>query len=198
MALFSMRDSWNVWRRKVNEALGGLVEPVKAEDVTYDNTDSGLSATDIQSAVDEVASEVSGLDGADVAYNNTSSGLSATNVQGAIDETLGVAKDKLNFIEPPSDTNIFTILDAPSDKSIYMCYLGRLNNGNTNLVDVLGIGQYARVTIFSASKYLTSILIIDTNSAILTAYSAPDANSITFMMVHPNGTISTKTVNRAS
>lgn len=56
MSLF--RDSWEVWRRKVNEALGGLVEPVKAEDVTYDNTDSGLTATDVQSAIDEVAGAV--------------------------------------------------------------------------------------------------------------------------------------------
>lgn len=56
MSLF--RDSWEVWRRKVNEALGGLVEPVKSEDVTYDNTDSGLTATNVQSAIDEVASSV--------------------------------------------------------------------------------------------------------------------------------------------
>lgn len=54
MALFSMRDSWNVWRRKVNEALG-TVEPVEGTNVTYDNTNSGLSATNVQSAIDEVA-----------------------------------------------------------------------------------------------------------------------------------------------
>lgn len=58
MALFKMRDSWNVWRKKVDAALGGLVEPVKSEDVTYDNTDSGLTATNVQSAIDEVASDV--------------------------------------------------------------------------------------------------------------------------------------------
>jgi hypothetical protein len=55
MGLFSMRDSWNVWRRKVNEALGGSVEPIPSEDVVYDNTDSGLAATNVQSAIDEVA-----------------------------------------------------------------------------------------------------------------------------------------------
>ena len=61
MALFKMRDSWNVWRKKVDAALGGLIEPVKAEDVTYDNTDSGLTATDVQSAIDEVATDISSL-----------------------------------------------------------------------------------------------------------------------------------------
>lgn len=61
MALFSMRDSWNVWRRKVNAALGGLAEPVKAKDVTYDNTDSGLTATNVQSAIDEVNGDLGTL-----------------------------------------------------------------------------------------------------------------------------------------
>lgn len=57
MTLFKMRDSWNVWRRKVDAALGGMVEPVKSVDVTYDNTNSGLTATNVQSAIDEVAAK---------------------------------------------------------------------------------------------------------------------------------------------
>ena len=61
MALFTMRDSWNVWRRKVDEALGGSVEPIKSVDVTYDNTDSGLTATNVQSAIDEIANSNSEL-----------------------------------------------------------------------------------------------------------------------------------------
>lgn len=61
MALFSMRDSWNVWRRKVDEALGGSVEPIESEDVVYDNTDSGLTATNVQSAIDEIDSAVDTL-----------------------------------------------------------------------------------------------------------------------------------------
>lgn len=89
MALFTMRDSWNVWRRKVNEALGGMVEPVKSEDVTYDGTTSGLSATNVQSAIDEVAGDIGDLDGSDIAYDNTASGLTADDVQEAIDEVAG-------------------------------------------------------------------------------------------------------------
>ena len=60
MALFKMRDSWNVWRRKVDAALGGTIEPVKSEDVVYDNTESGLTATNVQGAIDEVAKEIDG------------------------------------------------------------------------------------------------------------------------------------------
>lgn len=58
MAEFKMRDSWEVWRRKVNIALGGTVESIKSENVTYDNTDSGLTASNVQSAIDEVAGAV--------------------------------------------------------------------------------------------------------------------------------------------
>ena len=79
MALFSMRDSWNVWRRKVNEALG-TVEPVEGTNVTYDNTSSGLTATNVQSAIDEVSASVdlvegklSALDGYMVPYSYVSS-----------------------------------------------------------------------------------------------------------------------------
>ena len=43
-----------------------------ASDVTYDNTQSGLSATDIQDAVDEVAASVNTLDGTVTAMNTIS------------------------------------------------------------------------------------------------------------------------------
>lgn len=88
MALFTMRDSWNVWRRKVNAAIGN-VEEIDADEIIYDNTTSGLTATNVQSAIDEVVSGVGSLDGGDIAYDGTTSGLSATSVQGAIDEVDG-------------------------------------------------------------------------------------------------------------
>lgn len=59
-----------------------------ADDVTYDPTASGLQATNVQDAIDEVASDLSGLSADDVTYDNTDSGLSSDTVQGAIDETV--------------------------------------------------------------------------------------------------------------
>lgn len=91
MGLF--RDSWEVWRRKVDSAIGGGGDPIDSKDVTYNGTSSGLSATNVQAAIDEVAGDVSSLDSEDVAYDSTSSGLSATNVQGAIDEIAGDISD---------------------------------------------------------------------------------------------------------
>ena len=65
---------------------GGNVGPIEAEDVEYDNTVSGLTATDVQAAVDELAARPVVAAAADVTYDNTVSGLTATDVQAAIDE----------------------------------------------------------------------------------------------------------------
>jgi hypothetical protein len=62
-----------------------------AEDIPYDNTTSGLMATDVQNAIDEIAQGGGGggTAASAVSYDNTGSGLTATNVQDAIDEVLG-------------------------------------------------------------------------------------------------------------
>lgn len=62
-----------------------------AEDVPYDNTGSGLMATDVQAAIDELAQGGGGggTAASAVSYDNTGSGLAATNVQDAIDEVYG-------------------------------------------------------------------------------------------------------------
>lgn len=53
---------------------------IAASAVTYDNTISGLTATNAQDAIDELH------DSANIAYDNTVSGLTAIDVQSAIDE----------------------------------------------------------------------------------------------------------------
>ena len=68
---------------------GGEGEPIPATKISYDNTDSGLTATKVQSAIDELAGDIAGLAGDDIAYDNTDIGLQATNVQDAIDEVAG-------------------------------------------------------------------------------------------------------------
>lgn len=62
-----------------------------AEDVPYDNTQSGLMATDVQAAIDELAQGGGGggTAASAVSYDNAGSGLAATNVQDAIDEVYG-------------------------------------------------------------------------------------------------------------
>lgn len=60
-----------------------------ASDVDYDNTSSGLTATDVQAAIDEIENQLNNLPAptaGNTSYNNAISGLVATNVQQAIDE----------------------------------------------------------------------------------------------------------------
>lgn len=60
-----------------------------ADAIGYDNTDSGMTATNVQDAIDELNSK----DAGDIFYDNTSSGITATNVQNAIDEVNSKIKD---------------------------------------------------------------------------------------------------------
>ena len=68
-------------------------QPIPADIIGYDNTDSGLTATNAQAAIDELAGALDDLSGADVSYDGTDSGLSATTVQGAVDELAGALDD---------------------------------------------------------------------------------------------------------
>jgi len=71
-----------------------------ASNVFYSNFTSGLTATNVQDAIDELSSISGGIPAAiGVSYSNTTSGLTATNVQAALDEidaeldTFGVPSD---------------------------------------------------------------------------------------------------------
>ena len=59
---------------------GGGGDEIEAQNVSYDNTTSGLTADDVQDAIDELHSS------SNIAYDNTASGLTATNVKAALDE----------------------------------------------------------------------------------------------------------------
>lgn len=52
--------------KEVNEALENMTTP-PADDVSYDNSDSGLTATDVQGAIDEIAGK---LKRTEVVYSN--------------------------------------------------------------------------------------------------------------------------------
>ena len=70
----------------INE-INAQVQSPEADDVSYDNQTSGLTATNVQDAIDELASG-GAVSASAVGYDNTTSGLTASNVQGAIDEVV--------------------------------------------------------------------------------------------------------------
>lgn len=69
---------------------GGAAGNIDAADVDYDNTVSGLTATDVQAAIDELKNDIPSIpatyDADDIVYDNATSGLVATDAQAAIDE----------------------------------------------------------------------------------------------------------------
>ena len=79
------------------------VSSVAASAVTYDNTGSGLSATDVQDAIDEVLTDIP-ANAAALSYDNTGSGLSASNVQDAIDELASTAGSEVSVTSNGSQT----------------------------------------------------------------------------------------------
>ena len=72
--------------KKLEKAIKGSDD---ASGISYDNTESHLTATNAQAAIDEVVSLIGSItspEASDVSYDNTSSGLTATDAQAAIDE----------------------------------------------------------------------------------------------------------------
>lgn len=95
------RKSWEAWREKVDEAIGGTVEPIVGANVSFDPTDTDLSATNVQGAIEEVNEKIhdyAAPDAEHVDYDNTDSGLAATNVQDAIDEVNTALADKVDKV----------------------------------------------------------------------------------------------------
>ena len=73
-----------------------------AENTSYDNTDSGLTATDTQAAIDEIAPA---LTAEGTSYDNTDSGLTATDTQAAIDEVNGKFTGMIKSVEIEATTS---------------------------------------------------------------------------------------------
>lgn len=95
--------------------------PIPSTKIGYDNTVSGLEATTVQGAIDELDSKIKASDEAsEITYDNTESGFEATNVQGAIDEAASIVTDIGEVI--PESQVYFTGVDTTGksfDKSLY-------------------------------------------------------------------------------
>ena len=96
--------------------VGGSAPTPDAEDISYDNSVSGLTAADVQAAIDELAARPVVAAAEDVTYNNSVSGLTATDVQAAIDE--------LKNLLPPTPQTMTGVLSNMTS-SIVMNFRGQ-------------------------------------------------------------------------
>lgn len=158
---------------------GGAVTP-SASDVTYDNTGSGLTATDVQDAIDELKSDIpTSMAGSDITYDNSGSGLTATNVQDAIDEvnakivtgaSISVTTDGVKTRQQMLNA-LFALVDhtkiTPKSVLMYDTTVMQLNN----LVPGTSY-RFNSTYIASASSFRTTCIEMSASSS-YSAYTAP-------------------------
>ena len=91
-----------------------------ADAVSYDNTASGLTASDVQAAIDELAATPPSVPtAASTSYDNAASGLSAANVQDAIDELAAVSPGTGDVVGPSSSVDAqIAVFDGATGKLI--------------------------------------------------------------------------------
>lgn len=181
-------DTSNIYS---SEYRNGSVTPTAASAVTYDGTTSGLSATNVQAAIDEVVSDIPTIpatyDADDIVYDNTTSGLTATDAQAAIDEVASIAASKMQYIAVSQAISIFDLIQNAEGSRIYASYAPRFTNGADDLTTLLNVSQYARVEIFCYSKYLAVIRVVNTDGIFAIAYLDAGSTTINFMKVTTTG-----------
>jgi hypothetical protein len=109
---------------------------ISAASVVYDNTDSGLTAEDVKSALDEIVSTISNLSSGDVSYDNTDSGLTATDVKNAIDEIVSNFVKKVMNSTLNANDNLITNIKRVSFEDFH-----DLGNSGTAIEVDLSQGQ---------------------------------------------------------
>jgi hypothetical protein len=87
-----------------------------AADITYDNTTSGMTATNAKAALDELMAAVEAIDTAtELVYDNSTSGLAATTVKGAIDEIVAEEDANVKALLTNLDGSIIPSADITYD-----------------------------------------------------------------------------------
>lgn len=133
----------------INEIYGmitGGSNPIEADHVVYDNTTSGLTATDVQAAIDEVNAKIpagGAVEADDVVYSNTASGLTATNVQAAIDELATAAPASWSAA---GTGGVNTAVSVSATASEFLVYVNINPSGDCKvtayILKAMGSGRY--------------------------------------------------------
>ena len=100
----------------VTPAALSSVASATAVTTTYDNSTSGMTATNVKAALDELMTAVEAIDTAgELGYDNSTSGLTATTVKGAIDEIVAEEDTNVKALLTNLDGNIIPSADITYD-----------------------------------------------------------------------------------
>ena len=149
----------------INAISGGGA--VAANAVSYNNTVSGLAATNVQAAIDELAQGGGAPAASTVTYDNTTSGLTATNVQNAIDEVN--EKQYVNLANKTvvmSNNNGVTTYTLTSDAwaSVYVV------TGSNKQIEIAADGEtvYSRNAVTADNVYFFDVIGFFKKGTVLT------------------------------
>lgn len=180
-------------KAEVDALIPTIPSTYDADDITYDNTTSGLAATDVQNALDELAAAIpsipSNYDADDIIYDNTTSGLTATNVQDALDEVVGDLPDmSLYYTSSQTDSAISAALSgyytsAQVDSAISTALSGYYTSAQVD--SLLGSYYTSSQTDSAISSYWTTNIAnyytkSEVDALIPTVPSTYDADDITY------------------
>lgn len=146
----SSNETQNIYS---SEYRNGSVTPTAASAVTFDGTASGLSATNVQAAIDEVVGDIPEIPAtyaaSAITYDNTTSGLTATDAQAAIDEVATVTEEvKGNYVNSGYGT---VVVNADGTKS-FDTLLNELKTEITSLLASIENDEF----VIPKSLYITS------------------------------------------
>jgi len=99
-----------------------------ATNIDYDNSTSGLSATKVKGALDELH------DSANIAYSNTISGLQASSVQNAIDEVYNIAAQFIDGIVPKGTV---AFENLPNLSNVHIGWMYNISNSFVTTSDFI-------------------------------------------------------------
>ena len=166
-----------------NKTLIGAINEIAAEipsgelaadHVTYDNTTSGLTADDVQEAIDELA-QAGAPTASAVSYDNTDSGLTADDVQEAIDElaskSVSVELDTANKEAFTTQAGTYTAAKAG------VMYFYTSDNGTISGTAFKGISGIT----FGSGGYFCSVIMNAGETFIAGAGVTPDAYFVPFV-----------------
>lgn len=129
---------------------------VEADNVSYDNTQSGLTADNVQEAIDELAARPTIADASDVTFDNTGTTLQATNVEDAIKEVATVPASNVRW---NSTTDRFEVLKNGSWTQSIRAFVNKIAvwvNGVFNLSHETDVQPSATAGFTLASEYSVS------------------------------------------
>ena len=134
---------------------GGEGEPIPATKISYDNTDSGLTATKVQGAIDELASSISTLDSS---VEDLETALNQTYVLADSDVNIEVTADGVKSYSDLLDdlyTAFLAYIAAMDDDELL--FLTRMQVQNVATLSPLGkVSGYSN-TVVTASPSFTRI-----------------------------------------